>query len=157
RKSLAPVVYHRHQRDAVDLGRVALKAAGGNCDLVLAREVRVFAVPVEKAGRLTDQSGHIEEFIMVDSRDRTARGIADHIATSAHRRKPGGLEPREDLGGLFESNVVKLNVLTSGQFALVAPVSFGNLADGAQPGGSEDPAGDLDAHHEGADLGLVVI
>src|SRR5208282_5779547 len=47
RKALAPVVEHPDQRDAVDLGSVALMPACGDRYLMLARQVRVLAIAVE--------------------------------------------------------------------------------------------------------------
>ena len=157
REALAPVLDHPDQRDAVDLGRVALMLACGDRYLVLARQVRVLAIAVEKARGLGNQRRHVENFVGVNARDRASRDVAHHVAASAHRRQPDALELLENLGKLVERDVMKLDILTRGQFALVAPVGLGDFTDYAQPVGAQDAAGDFHPHHERADLRLVVV
>ena len=69
REALAPVFDHRDQRDAVNLGRVAVMLARGDGNLVLARQVGVLAIAVEKSRCLGDERGHVEKL----RRDRRPR------------------------------------------------------------------------------------
>ncbi len=157
RKAFAPVIAHRDQRDAVYLGRVALMTACGDRDLVLARQVRVLAIAVKKSRRLRNQRRHVENLVRIDARDRTSRDIAHDVAASAHRRQPDSFELLQNLGELVERDVVQLDILARGQLALVAPVALGDFTDRAHPLGAQDAAGDFHAHHERADLWLVVV
>ena len=157
REALAPVLEHRDQRDTVYLGRVALMLACGDRDFVLARQVRVLAIAVKKCRSLGNQRRHIENFVVIDARDRTSRDVAHDVAASAHRGEADAFELLENLGKLVERDVVQLDILARGQLALVAAVALGDLPDRPQPVGAQDAAGDFHPHHERADFRLVVI
>ena len=67
------VVDGADERDAVDLGRVAAVGAGGDRDLVLARQVRVLGVAVEEGRRLVDHRLRVEQLVVRDVRRRGSR------------------------------------------------------------------------------------
>src|SRR6266851_6452385 len=62
-KALPIILARRDQRDAVNLRRVALKGTRRNRNLVLARQIGIIAIPVEKARRFRDMAGHIEQLV----------------------------------------------------------------------------------------------
>ncbi len=120
------------QRHAIDFRRVALVVARRDGDLVLARQVGIVAIAVEEAGRLRQQAGHVEMLFLIDAAHRASGDIAHHVAASAHRGQARALELVEDLRETVECDVVELDVLTGGQFALIAAILLGYFTDGAQ-------------------------
>ena len=133
RETIAAVSGYTDQRDAIDLGRVALRGTGRDGDLVLARQVRVLAVAIKERRRLGDHAGCVEQFRAIHSGDRASGDIAHHVAASVHRGQAGALQEVVDLGKAVEPDIVELDILARGQFALAARVPLGDLTDRAQP------------------------
>src|SRR5713226_7638179 len=150
RETFAAVANHADQRDAIIRAR-------RDRDLVLARQIGIFAIAVEELRVSRQNPGHIERLVAVDARNRASRDIPHHVAATAHRREPGPLEPLEDLGEMIERHVMQLEILPRGQLALVAAILLGDFTDRPQAFRAQAPARNFDAHHEGADLGLIVI
>ena len=67
------------------------------------------------------------------------------------------MQPLEHRRERVELDEVQLHVLPRAQLARLASMLVRELADRAQLGGREDPAGDLHAEHERPDLRLVVV
>ncbi len=151
------VAQHAHERDAVDLRRVAAVRARGDGDLVLARQVRVLRVAVEERRHLVQQRRHVEQLVVRDAGHGAAGDVAHRVAAGAHRRQPHLAQPLEHGRQGAELEVVELDRLPGRQLAGVAAVSGGQLADGPQLLRRHAPGGQLDAEHERADLRLVVV
>ena len=95
--------------------------ACGDRNLVLAQQCGVLAIAVEESGSLGDQRRHVRNFVGIDAGDRASRDVAHDVAASAHRRQPRALELLQNLGELVERDVVQLDILARGQFALKDP------------------------------------
>src|SRR5581483_2427553 len=91
-----------------------------------------------------------------DARERAARDVPDRVALPADRRQPRRFDLRKDLGELIETNPVQLDPLAGRELGGVSTVGARDPAQGPELRGVHEAARNLDAHHEGADLGLVV-
>src|SRR5579884_4262346 len=156
-ESLLAVVERADERDAVDLRRSARIRAGGDRDLVLARQVRVIGVAVEEARRLLDHRPRVEQLALREPRHRTPRDVPHRVPARAGARQPGGMQALEHLRQRLQLDVVELDVLPRRQLRLPAPVEKRQLPDRAQLLRLQDPARDLHAQHERPDLRLVVV
>ncbi len=151
------VAEHADERDAVDLRRVAAMDAGGDRDLVLARQVRVVGIAVEELCHLVVQRRDVEELVVGEPGDRAAGEVPDGVAAGADRRQARFAEPLEHRRQRSELEVVELHRLSRRQLAGAAAVLVRELADRAQLRGCDPSRRQLDAKHERSDLGLVVV
>ena len=132
--------------------------AGGDRDLVLARQVGVVGVAVEERRHLVDAAA-------VTSKSSSCASPATGqpvMLRTASPQAPAVVSPTarsrsKTSGSDAELEVVELDRLARRQLAGAAAVLVRELADRAQLLG-RDPAGrQLDAEHERADLRLVVV
>ena len=151
------VAQHADERDAVDLGGVAAVRAGGDRDLVLARQVGVVRVAVEEPRHLVEDGRHVEELVGGDACDRAARHVAHRVAARTDGRQPDLVEPAKDLGQGCELEIVELDRLARRQLARALAVLERELPHCAQLLGRDPAGGQLDAEHERPDLRLVVV
>src|SRR5439155_8231655 len=156
-ETLLAAVDRPDERNAVDLRRVAPVRARRDRDLVLARQVRVVRVAVEEARHLVDHRRDVEQLVVRDPGDRTARDVPHGVAAGTGRRETHLGEPVEDLRERRQLEVVELDRLARRELALAAAVLVGELADRAQLLAGDAAGRELDAEHEGPDLGLVVV
>src|SRR5690242_3611136 len=82
--------------------RVAGVRAGGNRNLVLARQVKVGAVVQEVVIDLVQLRPAVEEFLRVEAGDRAAGDVADHVAAAAERCQPDTVQCGEDFGQILD-------------------------------------------------------
>ena len=154
---LLPLVHRPDERDAVDLGRVVAVGRGRDRVLVLARQVGEVGVAVEELGRLLDGVGAIEQLERIDALHRRPGDVAHGVATAAGGRDARRVELCEHVGQALQGQVVQLHVLTCRKLADTLAEAVRDLADRAQLGRLDEPGRQLDAQHERADLGLVVV
>src|SRR5581483_4475691 len=105
------------------LRRVAPVGAGGDRDLVLARQVRVVGVSVEERRRLVDDRLRVEELVRAETGDRAAGDVADGVAAAARGGEPRCMEALEDLRQRAELEPVQLDVLARRELAVAAAVA----------------------------------
>ena len=111
------VTQDAHERDAVDLGRVAAVRAGGDRDLVLARQVGVVRVAVEEPRHLVEHRRHVEQLVRRDACDRAAGDVANGVAARTDGGQPDLVEAAEHLRQGGELEVVELDRLPRRQLA----------------------------------------
>ena len=145
------------EHDAVDLGRVALRRAAGDGDLVLARQVKVVALGEEEAHHLVELRPAVKQLVGVEPGDGTARDVPNGIAASPKGSQPDRIQRGEHLAELLDLQPVQLHVLARRKLGVVAPELLRQLADGTVLGRRQDAAGHFDAQHEVADLRLVLV
>jgi hypothetical protein len=135
--------------------------APGDRHLELAGQVGVLAVAGEEVRDLAGDGQGVEGLVGVDPGDRTAEDVAGRVAAGLHRGQPDGGEPAPDAGDVLDPEPVDLDGLAGGEVGVARAEdpglgAVGALAEGvgdhadlADLRGGEEPAGDLDPHHEG--------
>ena len=157
REPRPPIAQDAEKGDAVDLRGVALVRAGGDRDLVLARQVGVLAVGEEELRGLGDDAAHVEELVLGQAGERAAGDVAHVVAAGAGGGQAGGGQGGEHLRQLLHGEPVELHVLPRRQLAVAAAVARRDVADGAQLLWRQDAARQLHPQHEVAELRLVVV
>ena len=124
---------------------------------MLARQIEVVAMAQEIGHHLLQHRAAVEQLLGIQAGHGTSCNVAHRIAAAAHRRQADALEGREHLGQLLDLDPMQLDVLAGRELGIIAAEPLRKLADGAVLGRRQDAAGDLDAQHEVAHLGLVVV
>jgi hypothetical protein len=112
--------HHAQEGYAVDLRRVALVRAGRDGDLVLARQVRVFAVAHEEVRGLLEHAPGVEQLVAVEPGDRAAGDVPHVVAAGAGRGQAPLVQDAQHLGQAAELQPVELDVLPGRELAVAA-------------------------------------
>lgn len=131
--------------------------AGRNRPLVFARQIVVLGIPGKAAMRLQHERSRVEQLFRIQSSHRAASDVAQRVTASGARGKAGPLERGEGFLHRLQPDAVNLQVLARCDFDLIVPMTDRQFADGAELRGLQDAVGNLDAHHETAGLGFVVV
>ena len=102
---------------------------GRDGDLELARQVREIAVAEEEPEDFLDERARVEKFLCVDTGQRVAENRARHIAAGLDGAQARGLEPRQDVHGIAQGDVVDLHGLTYRDLDLALAVRGGKIRE----------------------------
>ena len=99
----------------------------------------------------------VEGFLGADAGGGRPHYIADGVAASFPGGQPYFAEQAQHFGGLFQRDVVDLDVFPRGDVAfLQRGVARRDFAEAVQHRGGDDAAGEFDAHHLHIGLALAV-
>ncbi len=142
----------------VDLRLVAVKRAGGNGGLELAREVgELLAAGAVHVGHALNSVAERDDLAVQHAIERAGGGVAGVIAAGEVGIEAGLVDAVEGVGEVRDAHPVELDVLPGGDVAESAAVVVGQSADLAKLSGCQPPAGQFDAPHEVAVVGFLPV
>ena len=94
------------------------------------------------------QRRSVDNFFIVESRERAAGDVAGHVPASSGGGQAGLPESLQEVGKGFDGDPVQLNILAHGNVGDTAAVLFREMGDGADLFAAQQTVGDANTHHE---------
>src|ERR1700723_1355490 len=138
----------RGKADVVNLRVGAPRAAAGDGNLELARQIIKIGISGKQTSCLLDERRSVTDFIRVHSGERAAGDVASNVTAGCQRREAAALEAVENIGERLDGDPVELNILTHGEVSDTESVFLCEVGNRSKLVRAKQTIRDTDTNHK---------